>query len=257
MQFTIPQTKIGEHYAINITTKDLEKSFEFYQMLGFKETLRYDFPFPFMFITDGTINIMLRKDEQPYIALSYYVSNIKDKVAELEAEGILFTALSSPHDMIQRFRSTSPDGVNLTLVTFVDTFVKPTGPTMLTMDQADYMNPEKYGNKTIGMFGEFAHTVKDLEATIEYWDKLGFKVLTKYASPYPWAILSDGTSVIGAHQSNHFSGIGITYFAADMKDKIVALKEKGISNYKELMGPNNIIVPTPEGQQIFLFSMGM
>src|SRR5689334_19467052 len=133
--FTIPQTKIGEHYAINITTKDLEQSFAFYQTLGFQEIFRYDFPFPFMFITDGTINIMLRKDEQPYIALSYYVPNVKDKVTELEAEGIQFTALSSPLDMIQRYRSTSPDGLNLTLVTYVDSFVKPTGPTMLTMDQ--------------------------------------------------------------------------------------------------------------------------
>jgi catechol 2,3-dioxygenase-like lactoylglutathione lyase family enzyme len=254
---TIPQPKIGENYAINITTKNLDESFAFYQTLGFREIFRFDFPFPFIFITDGTINMMLRKDDQPYIALSYYVPNIKEKVAELEAEGIKFTALSSPSDMIQRYRSTSPDGVNLTLVTYVDNLVKPTGKTMLTMDQADYMNPEKYGNKTIGMFGELAHTVKDLEATIAYWDKLGFKVLSKHASPYPWAILSDGTSVVGAHQSNHFSGIGITYFAADMKNKIAALKEKGLTNYKELMGPNNIIVPTPEGQQVFLFSMGM
>jgi predicted lactoylglutathione lyase len=255
--FTIPQTKIGEHYAINIATKDLEKSFSFYQMLGFKEIFRYDFPFPFMFITDGTINIMLRKDDQPYIALSYYVKDVKAKVTELEEEGIQFTALSAPSDMIQRYRSTSPDGVNLTLVTYVDSFVKPPLPTMLHLDQADYMNPEKYGNKTIGMFAEFAHIVKDLEASIAYWDKLGFKVLTKQGGPYPWAILSDGTSVLGCHQSTHFSGIGITYFAADMKDKIEALKKNGLTDYKEMMGPDNIAVPTPEGQQIFLFKMGM
>src|SRR5688572_556732 len=229
---TIPQTKIGEHYAINITTKNIDESFTFYQMFGFKELLRYDQPFPFMFITDGTINIMLRKDDQPYIALSYYVADVQNKVAALEKEGIQFTPLSTPTDMIQRFRSTSPDGVNLTLVTYVESFTKPQGPTMLQMNPADYMNPEKYGNKIIGMFGEYAHTVKDLELTIAYWDKLGFKVLTKHATPYPWAILSDGASVIGCHQSNHFAGVGITYFASDMKDKIAALKVKGLSGYK-------------------------
>lgn len=256
MQFTIPQTKIGEHYAINITTKNVDESYAFYQKFGFTELFRYDVPFPFMFITDGTINIMLRKDETPYIALSYYVINVKAKVAELEKEGIEFTALSSPHDMIQRFRSTSPDGVNLTLVTYVENFVKPTLPTMLHIDPSDYMNPEKYGNKIIGMFGEYAHVVKDLEVSITYWDKLGFKVLTKQGGPYPWAILSDGTSVIGCHQSNEFSGVGITYFASDMRDKIETLKRNGLTEYREMGGPNNIIVPTPEGQQLFLFSMG-
>lgn len=257
MQFTIPQTKIGEHYAINITTKNVDESYAFYQKFGFTELFRYEVPFPFMFITDGTINIMLRKDDEPYIALSYYVPSVKTKVAEFEKEGIQFIALSSPSDMIQRYRTTSPDGINLTLVTYVENFVKPTLPTMLNIDPADYMNPEKYGNKTIGMFAEFAHIVKDLEISIAYWDKLGFKVLTKQGGPYPWAILSDGTSVIGCHQSNHFTGVGITYFAADMKDKITALKQNGLTDYKEMMGPDNIVVPTPEGQQLFLFKMGM
>jgi catechol 2,3-dioxygenase-like lactoylglutathione lyase family enzyme len=259
MQFTIPQTKIGEHYAINITTKDVDASFTFWQKFGFKELFRYDFPFPFMFITDGTINIMLRKDDNPYIGLTYYIPNVQGKVAELEAEGITFTELPMPSagDMLKRFKTVSPDVVNLTLVTYVESFVKPTLPTMLNIAPSDYMNPEKYGNKTIGMFAEYAHTVKDLEATIAHWDKLGFKVLHKQNAPYPWAILSDGVSVLGCHQSTHFSGVGITYFAADMKDKIADLKTNGLTNYKEMMGPDNIVVPTPEGQQLFLFKMGM
>jgi catechol 2,3-dioxygenase-like lactoylglutathione lyase family enzyme len=259
MQFTIPQTKIGEYYTIHITTKDLEQSFEFWKKFGFKELFRYDYPFPFMYITDGTINIMLRKNDEPYIGLTYFVKDVKAKVAELEKEGISFIELPIPsaQDHLQRYKTVSPDGINLTIVTHTESFVKPTLPTMLHIAPSDYMNPEKYGNKTIGMFAEFAHIVKDLDVSIEYWDKLGFKVLTKHSSPYPWAILSDGTSVLGCHQSTHFSGVGITYFASDMKDKITALKENGLTNYKEMMGPDNIVVPTPEGQQLFLFKMGM
>lgn len=259
MQFTIPQTKIGEHCAINITSRNLDESFAFWQKFGFRELFKYDFPFPFMLITDGTINVMLRKDDKPYIGLTYYVPNVQAKVNELMAEGVPFTELPMPSagDMLKRFKTVSPDGVNITLVTYVETFVKPTLPTMLRIDPSDYMNPLKYGNKTIGMFGEYAHVVNDLEISIQYWDKLGFKVLTKQSSPYPWAILSDGTSVVGCHQSTHFTGVGITYFAADMKDKITTLKNGGLDNYKEMMGPDNIVVNTPEGQQLFLFKMGM
>ncbi len=257
MQFTIPKTKIGEHYAINITTKNVDESFAFWKQFGFTELFRYDVPFPFMFITDGTINIMLRKDETPYIALSYYINNVVDKVKEFESLGVKFIALSSPTDMIQRFRTTSPDGINLTLVSAAPNLPKPKGKTMLNMDQGDYMNPDKYDNKFIGMFAEYAHIVKDLEESIAFWDQLGFKVLTKHEGPYPWAILSDGVSVLGCHQSTHFTGVGITYFSADMKEKIAALKSNGLADYKELMGPDNIIVNTPEGQQLFLFKMGM
>jgi len=259
MQFTIPQSKIGENYAIHITTKDIEESFSFWKKFGFRELFRYDFPFPFMHITDGTINIMLRKNDEPYIGLTYFVENVKEKVKELESEGVGFTELPIPGagDMLQRFKTVSPDGVNLTLVTYTNSLIKPSLPTMLNIAPSDYMNPDKYGNKTIGMFAEYAHIVKDLEVSIAYWDKLGFKVLTKQGEPYPWAILSDGTSVIGCHQSMHFSGVGITYFAADIKEKITSLKENGLTDYREMMGPDNIVVPTPEGQQLFLFKMGM
>jgi hypothetical protein len=199
---------------------------------------------------------MLRQDKDPYIALTYYVKNVEDKVKELENKGLVFTPLSQKSDMIQRFRTTSPDGLNLTLVTHVETFVKPQGPGMLQMNQADYFNPEKYVNQTIGMFGELAHPVKDLEQSIGYWEKLGFTVVSKFASPYPWAILTDGTAVVGCHQSTHFTAPAITYFAKDMGDKINRLKENGLENYKEIMGPHNIAITTPEGQQVFLFSMG-
>ena len=254
---TLPQTKISEIYAIHITSADMTRSFEFYQQLGFRKVFEYDIPFHFMVITDDTINIMLRKDPASYIALSYYVKNVEEKVVELEKEGIRFQALSAPSDMIQRFRTTSPDGLNLTLVTYVDTFVKPSGPMMMHMPQQDYMDPAKYVNQTIGMFGELAHPVKDLKASIAYWEKLGFQAISTFTSPYPWAILSDGAAVIGCHQSTHFTGAAITYFAKDMKEKIASLKEKGLDHYKEMMGPNNIAVPTPEGQQVFLFSLGM
>jgi hypothetical protein len=125
------------------------------------------------------------------------------------------------------------------------------------MPQTDYFNPEKYVNKTCGMFGELAHPVKDIEASIAFWELLGFATLSKFTSPYPWAILSDGLSVVGLHQATHLTAPTITYFAADMKDKIERLKTSGINNYDESRGAGNLILSTPEGQKIFLFKMGM
>ena len=127
---------------------------------------------------------------------------------------------------------------------------------MLTIPQEDYFKPDKYVNQTIGMWGEFAEPVKDLEASIGFWNKLGFVVLSKYQSPQPWAILSDGLAIIGLHQTTEFSEPTMTFFAADMKDKLAKLKENGLEIYKEF-GAKNAVVKTPESQYLNLFCFGM
>jgi len=253
----LPKPKLGNVTALTITSPDLDKSFQFYQKLGFSELYRMDFPFPWIQIKDGALLIMLRKYDSPYLALTYYVNDIDSIVREMEEQGISFVQRPKATDMVKRFVMQSPDGLNISLVHLPEGgFQQPSGPTMLKMPQQDYFNPEKYVNKTCGMFGELAHPVKNLQASIEFWEKLGFVPLSKFSSPYPWAILSDGLAVVGLHQTDHFSFPAITFFAADMKDKIARLKEDGLENFVE-SGPANIVVETPEKQHINLFRLGM
>ncbi|MEI8278917.1 MAG: VOC family protein [Bacteroidota bacterium] len=248
---------LGEISALTISSPDLDKSLSFYKQLGFKEIMRFDFPFPWIQITDGALLIMLKKSDNPYIALTYYVKNIESLVSTLEAKGVNIYEKPTPSDMVKRHLIKSPDGVNISLVTYMEGFQQPAGPTMLTMPQTDYFNPDKYVNKACGMFGEFAHPVIDMNASIAFWELLGFKVLSKFESPYPWAIISDGLSVVGLHQSTHFSYPAMTFFASDMLDKIEAIKASGIDCYDESRGAGNLILTTPEQQHIFLFKMGM
>src|SRR6185369_3191440 len=102
---------------------------------------------------------------------------------------------------------------------------------MLGMAQEDYFKPEKYPNKVCGLYGEFAHPVADIRQSIEFWKLLGFDVISEFTSPYSWAIMSDGLSVVGLHQTTHFTTPAITFFAADMRHKIRKLKEKGLTDY--------------------------
>jgi catechol 2,3-dioxygenase-like lactoylglutathione lyase family enzyme len=254
--FNLPQPILGEITAITINTPDLNKSLQYYQRLGFAEVMRFNFPFPWIQVSDGALLIMLRQDNNPYLALTYYSKETAGIAHELEKKGIVFAQKPKADDMIKGYLFQSPDGLNISIVDIVDGFKQPTGPTMLTMSQEDYMKPEKYVNKVCGMWGEFAVTVKDLEYSISFWEKLGFIVLSKYPSPNPWAILSDGLSIIGLHQATEFTNPAITYFAADMQSKIDELKKNGLDNYKD-HSPGNCILTTPEQQQIFLFNFGM
>jgi hypothetical protein len=251
----LPKPLLGDVSAITITTPDLEMSLEFYKKLGFTELLRTDFPFPLIQITDGALLIMLRKDNTPYISLTYYVKELENTIAILENLGIEFISRPAKTDMIKRYIMQSPDKLNIALVTFVEGFTQPPGPTMLKTPQEDFFKPEKYVNRVCGMFGEFAHPVADLEASIVFWEKLGFVALSKFTSPYPWAIVSDGLSVIGLHQTKNFDYPVLTFFASDMAEKINKIKAGGITDIKE-MGSGNVVLNTPEKQHINLFKLG-
>jgi len=253
---TLPTSQLGEISALTIASPDLDTSLKFYQKLGFREVMRMDFPFPWIQVTDDALLIMLRKAEESYLALTYYLKEIDKVVVDLESKGVEFVSRPKSSDFVKRYVFQSPDGLNISLVQIPDGFSKPSGKTMLTMDQSNYFRPDTYTNKVVGMFGELANPVKDLETSIHFWEKIGFTVLSKFASPYPWAILSDGLGIVGLHQTSQYDYPAITFFASDMKVKIEILKQRGIDNYEE-RGESNIVLTTPEGQHIFLFKMGM
>jgi catechol 2,3-dioxygenase-like lactoylglutathione lyase family enzyme len=252
----IPTPLLGEISALTIATPDLDQSLNYYQRLGFSEVMRFDFPFPWIQVSDGALLIMLRKGNDPYLAATYYVKDIEKSAKIVEDAGIPFTEKPKAGDMLKRYIFQSPDALTVSLVQIQEGFKQPPGPTMLTMNQQDYFNPEKYVNKKAGMFGELAHPVKDLDASIAFWQKLGFTVLHNNQMPYKWAILSDGLHILGLHQTDNFSYPAMTWFAADMKEKIEQLKSEGLENYTE-KGPSNIVLTTPEKQHINLFKLGM
>ncbi len=251
----LPTPILGEITAFTITTHDLEKSLACYKKLGYKELYRAEWPFPWIQITDGVVLIMLRKDAKPYLALTYYVKDIDKVTADLVQKGIKFEMKPKKTDPVKRWLLRSPDGMAISLVNIIEGFEQPAGPGMLQMNPEDYFNPEKYVNKTCGLFGELAHPVADLEKSIEFWQLLGFKTLSRFTSPYPWAILSDGLAIVGLHQTKEFEYPAITYFATDMPVKIAALKKAGLTGFTP-KGPSDVILTTPEQQHIFLFSLG-
>ncbi|MCW3126322.1 MAG: hypothetical protein JWO03_1980 [Bacteroidetes bacterium] len=257
MKINLPIRKLGNVTAIAITSPDLGQSLSFYQQLGFREFLRSPFPVSWIQVTDGALLIMLRHDSNPYIALTYYSTEIDRVVSGLKDAGVALKEMPGPDKMIKRYQMQSPDGHIVTLLTHVDGFTQPAGATLLQMPKQDYMNPDKYENKICGVFGEFAHPVVDLDASISFWEKLGLVVISRFTSPYPLAILSDGLAIVGLHQTTHFTQPAITYFARDMKEKIEKLQATGIKEIEAANGKSNVTLSTPEHQRINLFKMGM
>ncbi|MBS1512134.1 MAG: hypothetical protein JST86_14895 [Bacteroidetes bacterium] len=251
------QVKPSEVSCVYITTTNLDSSVAVYEKLGFSKTASNTFPSPWVQVSDGSVMIMMRKDDTPYIGLTYYVDDIEAVAEQLEKDSIVFTQKPKAGDLIKRYYFKSPDGFNIMLAANIGGFKAPHGPTLLTMQPADFSKEEKFPNKLCGAFGEFAQPVKDLTASINFWKKLGFISKSLTQTPYPYAILSDGNMIIGLHQTKNFDYPAITYFGLHTATHIQQLKEKGLTAFSEMQGKNNAVLKTWEGQHVFIFSLGM
>ncbi len=253
----LSQPKLGDVACVYVTTPDLDSSMSVYEKLGFPQVASNTFPVPWAQVSDGSLLIMMRKDATPYIGLTYYANDIDDVVAKLEKENIVFVQKPKEGDPIKRYHIKTPDGFDIVISNNLGGFSQPTGTTLLNMKQQDYMSADKYPNKQCGAFGEFCHPVTDLDKSVAYWEKLGFTVKSKMSQPYPHAILTDGLMIIGLHQTKNFNYPAITYFGLNTDKRVEQLKTQGLANFSEMMGKNNVILKTWEGQHFFLFSLGM
>ncbi|MGG9962426.1 VOC family protein [Ferruginibacter sp. SUN106] len=251
------QSRLGDVACVYVTTPNLDSSFAVYEKLGFAKTGANDFPTPWMQLSDGSLLIMMRKDATPYIGLTYYAADVEKLVAELEKDSIVFTQKPKAGDLIKRYYFKSPDGFNIMLASNLGGFKQPAGLTLLTMPQADYTNADKFPNKQCGAFGEFAQPVTDINVSVAFWKKLGFTTKMVMKEPYPYTILSDGLMIIGLHQTKHFDYPAVTYFGLNTNKRIQDLKTKGLNNFSEVQGKNNVALKTWEGQHFFIFSLGM
>ena len=183
------QSKLGEVACVYVTSPDLDSSISVYEKLGFPKIASNTFPVPWAQASDGSLLIMIRKDDNPYMGLTYYVNDIEKTAGQLEKDGIVFTQKPKEGDPIKRYYFKSPDGFNIMLASNLGAFQQPKGTTMLNMKQADYASADKYPNKQCGVFGEFCHPVTDLNSSIAFWKMIGFEVKYQTTQPYPHAIL--------------------------------------------------------------------
>lgn len=251
------QSKLGEVACVYITSPDLDSSMAVYEKPGFQKIASNTFPVPWPQVSDGSLLIMIRKDATPYMGLTYYAADVEKRVAQLEKDSIVFAQKPKEGDPIKRYYIKSPDGFNIVLSNNLGGFQQPQGKTLMSMKPEDYASADKYPNKQCGAFGEFCHPVADLNKSIAFWKKLGFKASAEMKEPYPHAILSDGLMIIGLHQTKHFNYPAITYFGPGTEKRIEQLKEQGLKNFTEVAGKNNQVLNTWEGQHFFIFSLGM
>lgn len=192
-------------------------------------------------LTDGQIMITLVNKSLPSPILMFSSSRIKDLKDTLEANNI-GTTFDIKGPSFGEVRLLSPNGVYIAVRPVTDEPVIP-----LSRDS----------NIICGKITEFSIGTGFLKNEREYWEHLGFSVKRTATIPYPYALMTDGSIVIGLHENRDIQTLTITYFADDMIDRIDRLRKSGIEITEELSDPSgkmaNGRVISPDGQIVFLF----
>ncbi len=233
------KSTLGSYCQISIGTKKIEENVAFYKALGFKISAQDNAPWPWVMLTDGSVNIQLNDDGYEYFGLTYFDADMVTKVNKLKDKGVTFFMESkepAPTSVMQ-----DPDSImGIALVQYQ-------GP----LTQIPAMTPG-----ALGVLGEIAVPVKDYEASSAWYSSIGFKSMGKQTDPYPWGIHSDGLVMIGLHQTREFKKPTLTYFSLDAKAHIARLKEAGLDVRNALPGGGEItngVVNSPDGWPVNIF----
>lgn len=239
-------SKLGKACTINYGVSDMNKAISFYEQFNYKVVGKKEDK---TLMTDGTLLIYLQKENAPIQELTYYNDDPASVATGLKAEGLGVT-----ENQKGQYEIKTAEGFIITLVRSVKEVQRPTGKDLISMSPADHGDLSKYPNPKCGAFGEYSLPVADLDKSMAFWDKLGFKSAMKEMQPYPHAVVTDGVFIIGLHQTTLFTQPGLTYFSTQMADRIKKLKSEGLKDGM-VIDANNEVFTSPDGQYVFLFGL--
>lgn len=239
--------KLGHAFEIVVTVQDLAESLGFYERLGYRKLNANASPTPHARLTDGLILLTLREGGPWKATLTYYAEDVAEKVAALGRLGVAVEGQPEADGRVTGASFTDPNGLEVNLVQ--------AGPAQL--DEI----PRSPISKA-GQFGELSIESEDVRSSLDFWTKLGFEP-TEYMPkpPVSWGSVADGLLMLGIYAKGHcphaIKTPSITYFEADMADRIRQLKEEGMEFLQELPGEGgqtgHAVAEAPEGQLLFLF----
>lgn len=98
-----------------------------------------------------------------------------------------------------------------------------------TADVDTLYQPNLHPNKILGLFGEIAVSVADLNENIEIFNALGFRNTELHQGPYPWGIITDGIHTIGLHELEETLVPGLVYYSPVMENIVHDFNRQGLS----------------------------
>lgn len=236
---------LGFAFELVVDITDMNASLAFYEKLGFEKLVEETFPVCRVKITDGVIVLSLQQTAGGKTTLTYFSEDAAEKTIEMERLGVDLVSHQEVNGRLVQATICDPNGFEVSVI------------------QASESERQKTAQRPIskcGQFGELSIESDDVQRSICFWTRIGFKAIYDRRPPVNWANLSDGQLVVGLYKKGYCRHViktpSITYFEANMCDRIQQLKREGMHFIHELAGGNcgtcHAIAEAPEGQLLFL-----
>jgi predicted lactoylglutathione lyase len=229
---------LGDYVQISLAVEELDSSLSFYKKLGFTEIeIKRETQIPWAIITDGFNIFMLSQNDFPSPTFTYYGRDGEKRIQVFQNRGLLFHKIfKSPAGNVTALTA-DPNGLNLTLIDF---------------NSSKLPTTSGVPDNIIGKFSQLAIPSKDLQESLQFWQKAGFTLLENQAK---YAKLSDNLITIGLYQNQEMDYKILIYHSQDLKKVRKNILDAGISLENAYPEKNDLIsFQSPDGQKIIIKS---
>ena len=205
---------LGSFLEIGIDTDDIAETYAAFQSLGFSTVTPNDVRGDgYAVVSDGNVYFGLYDGDGDDATLTFVRPELAQYVRALRRQDveIEFARLGDQEFHELGFRD--PDGQRIMLVE-ARTF----SPVL-----ADECSPS-----VCGTWLEFSVAVRSLEASREFWTRLGLQVVAEGDEPHPWCRLAAMGLTLGLHETTAFAA-GPCFTATQLDARIEFLRAKGFS----------------------------
>ena len=233
---------LGRFLEISIHTPVIQESLEFYQSLGFVQApVGETWPHPYAVVTDGRLFIGLHGALIRSPALTFVMPQLSGGVERLKTRGVEFDQERLGADVFNQAAFKDPSGHAVNLLE-ARTFSPPS---------LDGIVPT-----TCGYFTEYGIPVRDVAASREFWEPLGFVALDEEAEPFTHTPLTSDLLNLGLYRTRALRQPVLTFEDPDMRERLARLRERGFKLSDEmpdsLDDATNAILEAPEGTRLLL-----
>lgn len=235
---------LGRFLEVSIHAPDILESLAFYEGLGFSQaTVGEAWSHPYAVVTDGRLFIGLHRYEFPSPALTYVQPDLLRNLEGIEAAGIELA-----------FRRVGGDVFNEA------GFADPNGQMVALLEARTFSPPQRAAHAVsrLGWFEEFALPVRDLDASRDFWERLGFVAAEESEEPCSRAGLTSDSLNVGLWRTSHLDAPALVFKEPDMAERIARLREADMEFGRELprmMDPaGNALLVAPEGTLLLLMT---
>jgi catechol 2,3-dioxygenase-like lactoylglutathione lyase family enzyme len=233
---------LGRFLEISVHAPDILESLAFYERLGFTQAqVGETWAHPYAVVTDGRLFIGLHQYEFPSPSLTYVQPDLMHHLERLEQLGIELA-----------FRRVGTDVFNEA------GFTDPNRQMVALLEARTYSPPGRGSHQTsrLGWFEEFALPVRDLRASADFWEKLGFVPVEEGDHPFPRIGLTSDTLNLALVRTNALEQPALVFAETDMADRIQRLRESGAEfspHLPRMLDPDaNALLEAPEGTLLLL-----